>query len=399
MSKLLSEQEKIYFNRYNVNEIGIKYDSETTKILVEEVVKEMNKYVKQLENQESILDISDEEILNIFDYLKIKIENTLKFHKDGITPRKESGIGRALSTFFTCLLKRSIQSGQIKQEYYKKIIQPIHRKLLDTYTDFRKKSKEEYYKKVEIRKNIDCLISVDIQKYIKTSYDILSNCEKNDWRDISMALALVTGKRLSEIHETGIFNNIDRTLEGRDFLKEYQMSFKGQLKTNVENRVKEYYIFTLIPSDIVLKAFDYLVSIGRKKQIDKYKNIQLKDGYKPFNPLQYYAKMISEHVNKKTIVSKLNFISDTKALEDIEELKKQGIDTKFEYRLFRSMNARCISQAFSKFKYNKGRVFDSADVESLVGNQLGDSLQTLVSYKRFYLEPETRVFYNGSEFI
>lgn len=72
------------------------------------------------------------------------------------------------------------------------------------------------------------------------------------WIDVSIALALVTGRRMSEIHATGSF----------EFVDDYHVAFNGQLKKSQE--ADRYTIPVLMDAKYVVLGHEYL------KLLDKY---------------------------------------------------------------------------------------------------------------------------------
>ena len=78
--------------------------------------------------------------------------------------------------------------------------------------------------------------------------------------DLSLALALATGRRLTEIIRTGQFKKID----------DVTLLFSGQLKTKnrkLFEELKPYPIFTLVDSALVLKAFKKLRSMLKAETV------------------------------------------------------------------------------------------------------------------------------------
>jgi hypothetical protein len=92
----------------------------------------------------------------------------------------------------------------------------------------------------------------------ETLESINSVTPKLAWREVSIALALVTGRRMGEIHATAEFEKTG----------EYSLRFSGQLKTKgVAKQAYElepsYEIPTLVKADLVLKGMEFLTRVGR----------------------------------------------------------------------------------------------------------------------------------------
>jgi hypothetical protein len=118
-------------------------------------------------------------------------------------------------------------------------------------------------------------IELDLTSHIKEAHRILTRAangatlEDIEWRDISCALALVSGRRMAEIHLSGEFKATG----------DYQLSFKGQLKgkgrkvkvlgndgskEDVKLRDFEFTIPTLVKAELVVKGIDWLDANGKR---------------------------------------------------------------------------------------------------------------------------------------
>ena len=137
-------------------------------------------------------------------------------------------------------------------------------KLAEAYGAFRtgyyrldKSNKTEVSKTAKVREvfRLDHVQEIDVglmlERADKTLRAIASD-KKPRWIDVSIALALVTGRRMSEIHATGSFKWVD----------DYSVEFKGQLKKAGET--DSYVIPTLIEARFVVIGHEYL------KMLDKY---------------------------------------------------------------------------------------------------------------------------------
>lgn len=97
--------------------------------------------------------------------------------------------------------------------------------------------------------------AVDGTKCLEFARDVLTKLDR--WMDVSIALALVTGRRMAEIHSAkSNFVKVD----------DYLVHFSGQLKTSRrenQDTVKPYNIPVLLPADMVIAGREYL------KQCDK----------------------------------------------------------------------------------------------------------------------------------
>ncbi|MHC5823908.1 MAG: protelomerase family protein, partial [Nostoc sp.] len=107
---------------------------------------------------------------------------------------------------------------------------------------------------------------VDISNLLTWANDTLtilnSETSKMKWREVSIALAIVTGRRQVEIHGNGYFELID----------DYKVSFTGQAKTKEGGLSRAYFeqnpsyeIPTLVKSELVIKGQKFLADKGRTK--------------------------------------------------------------------------------------------------------------------------------------
>jgi hypothetical protein len=129
---------------------------------------------------------------------------------------------------------------------------------------------ERYRGAVKERSAPENRIELDLSPFLKQGHEILSAVKNGatkediEWRDVSCALALVTGRRMGEIHLSGEFR----------CLGEYEVGFKGQLKgksrkVRVEgNRVAlrdyEFPIPTLVGAELVVKGIEWLEVNGKR---------------------------------------------------------------------------------------------------------------------------------------
>lgn len=114
-------------------------------------------------------------------------------------------------------------------------------------------------------------IIIDISKQLIYANQILEKAAKNelltsDWKEVSCALALVTGRRMAEIHLSASFEKVG----------EYEVIFKGYLKgksrevslgklgEKVPVREYPFRIPTLIKADLVISGLAWLGKKGKR---------------------------------------------------------------------------------------------------------------------------------------
>lgn len=123
--------------------------------------------------------------------------------------------------------------------------------------------------KADLDKRKTSVISIDATKMLQSAYAVLSTLDDDtaasQWRLVSVALALATGRRQAELHCTAEF-------EQRG---EYELWFTGQAKTKETGKHKAdgYTIPTLIPAHLCVKALEWLKAKGKRvdtpKQVNK----------------------------------------------------------------------------------------------------------------------------------
>jgi hypothetical protein len=134
---------------------------------------------------------------------------------------------------------------------------------------------EKYREAVRERTAPENRIELDLSRFIKKASEALQQAangaskENIDWRDVSCALALATGRRMGEIHLSGEFR----------LLGEYEVGFKGQLKgksrkvkvggSKVALRDYEFPIPTLVRAELVTKGIEWLEANGKRFERDQ----------------------------------------------------------------------------------------------------------------------------------
>lgn len=112
---------------------------------------------------------------------------------------------------------------------------------------------------------------LDLSPYLTQAHQVLqaaasgATVQDIEWRDVSCALALVTGRRMAEIHWSAQFQWLDR----------YSVVFTGQLKgknRQIEGDSVQNYQFeipTLIRADLVCQCLDWLGFQGKRCSPDE----------------------------------------------------------------------------------------------------------------------------------
>lgn len=134
------------------------------------------------------------------------------------------------------------------------------------FAEYKYKQNVKYRDLVSTRSQKENRIELDLTEYLKRAHEVLSAVAAGaeladvEWRDVSCALALVTGRRMAEIHLSAEFHPVG----------EYAVEFKGQLKgksRKVKGDALRYHTFeipTLVKAQLVCKALDWLDKNGKR---------------------------------------------------------------------------------------------------------------------------------------
>jgi hypothetical protein len=211
---------------------------------------------------------------------------------------------------------------------------------------------ERYRGAVKERSAPENRVELDLSPFLKQAHEVLSavkngaSKEDIEWRDVSCALALVTGRRMGEIHLSGEFK----------FLGEYEVAFRGQLKgksrkvkiegSKVALRDYEFPIPTLVRAELVTKGIEWLEANGKRFERDE----------DPERVNRRWSKVLSERVRDEW-----SFMSEV------------------TYHKFRGAYFRaCVENAN----------VDPYDWEDFARAVLGDDdSATIKAYKRFVIKP------------
>ncbi len=211
---------------------------------------------------------------------------------------------------------------------------------------------EKYREAVRERSSPENRVELDLSPFLKQAHEILSAVKKGaskedvEWRDVSCALALATGRRMGEIHLSGEFK----------LLGEYEVAFRGQLKgkgrkvkiegSKVALRNYEFPIPTLVRAELVTEGIEWLEANGKRFERDE----------DPERVNRRWSKVLSERVKDEW-----SFMPDV------------------TYHKFRGAYFRaCVENAN----------VDPYDWEDFARAILGDDdSATIKAYKRFVIKP------------
>lgn len=151
------------------------------------------------------------------------------------------------------------------------IITHFTKELYNHFSVYKIQSNIEYRQRVKERKKPENRVLIDLTQHLTRAYQVLTDISKGKdmpYADVSCAVALTTGRRMSEVHLSAEFQKLD----------EYLLSFTGQLKGKARKVSSEdskkvllidavFQIPTLVKADLILAGMRYLEDAGRR--IDK----------------------------------------------------------------------------------------------------------------------------------
>lgn len=128
------------------------------------------------------------------------------------------------------------------------------------FSPYKERQNVRYRETVKARSQKENRVELDLSPFVTKAHQVLlevtndAKLEDIEWRDVSCALSLATGRRMAEVHLSGEFKKID----------DYTVSFRGQLKgkhRKIEGQSLKSYEFkipTLIKADLVLAGIEWL---------------------------------------------------------------------------------------------------------------------------------------------
>ncbi|HEY9295132.1 MAG TPA: protelomerase family protein [Phormidium sp.] len=128
------------------------------------------------------------------------------------------------------------------------------------FSPYKEKQNTRYRGVVENRSKLENRIPLDLSPYLIKANKVLTEVVNGatlfevEWRDVSCAIALATGRRMAEVHLSAKFRKV----------KDYELGFTGQLKGKSRKldgqklRDFEFTIPTLLSADLVLAGMEFL---------------------------------------------------------------------------------------------------------------------------------------------
>lgn len=292
----------------------------------------------------------------------------------------------ALKKALRCLGKE-VMSDPATINQFKTIASHFGEILSDQFSGYKSLQNFEYSARVKSRSTEGQRIVVNLEPFIQQAHAVLSmvvNDEEIDWREVTCAIALVTGRRMAEILATGKFTKVS----------DYEVSFQGQLKGKDSgiatdkkgNQVRgtlsqfkqmqslnqvatdskfiplikyQFTIPTLVRADLVVAGIEYLAEQGKRLEANE----------DPEMVNRRWAKPLAERIQKSWVI--------------VPNEEWQAVDPKDKMTFHKLRGAYFIGvmgtmqSSFSAMK-------------SLAESILGDKdLSAIENYERFDIAPDT----------
>lgn len=186
-------------------------------------------------------------------------------------PESEKEYGTALRQI-TALKKGLMVAAKSKlkdpQTYHQvtTIITNFGNALSFLFSPYKERQNTRYRETVKVRAQKENRIALDLSPWLLKAHQVLVRVAEGEtpldieWRDVSCAVALASGRRMAEVHLSAEFSV---TLD-------YKLSFKGQLKgkhRKIEGhslRSHSFEIPTLLRADLVVKGLEWLEHHGKR---------------------------------------------------------------------------------------------------------------------------------------
>jgi len=245
-----------------------------------------------------------------------------------------------------------------------KFIHPSNVSLIDTYTQFEESVKGAFRdigaQKHQLNQRMNQKNELDVREieaypFVEWAVNRITNLpplpsgnasedRRNgaNWKEIAIALMLLTGRRQSEIMSSGIFT----------FSSNTRLIFEGQLKRHVDELVEPKKIPVLGKSaKQILKAIEWLDAYGKRvlPEVREYKALQAAAKKAHDSHSRYIAETMDN-------LSKYCKITNQKTWEYMEEGKERS---KFKGHLCRQIYAEICASLYHDDSETKKRTFIS----------------------------------------
>lgn len=277
IKKINREGEEISINKGRKNEL-VKLIYETCKSIKVDNSSSINEY----ENYETQLDNIANEIYNNENGLKKIFTET--FSKQLVFNPDLLMIANQLKSTLEIVLsmKKVDYSPSTLLNYKSQVMKRLETMAMNDFNNLNNQIIEQFnlfnqavqgaFKPVSVKKrevtntNINTrqndAIEIKVNNLIKWAKNILENLPDNTakWREVAIALMIVTGRRQSEIMATAKFTIID----------DDHVLFEGQLKRHSDEDVESFKIPTLVKSQLIIDGLKWL-QLNNKREDDPKK--------------------------------------------------------------------------------------------------------------------------------
>ncbi|WP_414528792.1 protelomerase family protein [Nodularia chucula] len=220
------------------------------------------------------------------------------------------------------------------------------------FASYKEKQNTDYRQRVDTRREPENRIEIDLTNSLKFAHNTLTDIKNgNDanWLDVSCSIALVTGRRMAEVHLSASFERVD----------DYTVRFKGHLKGKDRKlKIADKAVFirdvafdipTLVNADLVCYGLQWLG--GKGKRFDSNED--------PERVNRRFSKTLNQHCKQFDI-----FPEDERTYH------------KFRAAYFRACVVNAGRDSFDFLDYAKTVLIDNDE-------------KTIDSYKRYEIKPKS----------
>lgn len=239
----------------------------------------------------------------------------------------------------------------------KTLIKNFTSHLYSLFAVYRKRYNDKYKEDLKNRSAIKNRLEINIEPKLIKAKEILEGLKDNEqirYQEVVCAIALTTGRRMSEILLSGSFK----------YKTDYELIFSGQLKGKTRREEGKllknvnFTIPTLINSNLILEGINWLNK--HNKRLDKVKNT-------PGDVNNKYSKYLS------------------RCCKDNWNLLPEEHTKSFRFHFFRSIYFIACSNNYSM---NGANLIDPFFYATQI---LGDNdVKTIQAYSRFIIKPGTK---------
>jgi hypothetical protein len=306
---------------------------------------------------------------NIEGWKQLAIDETVKLKQTypDEAPELERTYGtclRQITTLKKALSKAATTDLKDPGNYYQvlTIIRHFGEALSFQFAEYKARQNAKYCQNIINRSEPENLIEIDLTPYLHQAQVVLEQTweygflENYKWEDVSCAIALVTGRRMGEIHLSATFEEIE----------EYKIVFRGQLKgksRKIKHSTEEkalklrnfpFEIPTLVKAEYICAGLEWLQENGKR----------LDPNDDPSRVNRRYSKSLSKRVKERW-----DFMGEDTTYHKLRSAY-----------LFAVMEKEVIDEKL-------GTVASASRLLKAAGQYLGDEGNMVENYIRFKAKP------------